>query len=125
MDRVIRTVVGLRPLLRNGGGFRVEKQRFGKKVVIHNYGHGGRGVGMSWGTSHLAVKEALGLGEKTYAVIGCGAVGLATGRLLQRRGFSVTIYAKDLPPHTTSNVAEAQFDPDVRNRTGAPWVLRG
>ncbi len=110
-DRVIRTVVGLRPTL--SSGFRVEKQRFVKKVVIHNYGHGPRGVGMSWGTSHLAVKEALGLGEKTYAVIGCGAVGLATGRLLQRRGFSVTIYAKDLPPHTTSNVAEAQFDPDV------------
>ena len=110
-DRVIRTVVGLRPLLRTG--FRVETERFDAKAVIHNYGHGFRGVGMSWGTSHLAVEEAVKLGQKSFAVIGCGAVGLATGRLLQRRGFSVTIYAKDLPPNTTSNVAGAYFDPDV------------
>ena len=68
---------------------------------------------MSWGTAHLAVEEALQTGQSSYAVAGCGAVGLATGRLLQRRGFNVTIYAKDLPPNTTSNVAEAQFDPEV------------
>ncbi len=68
---------------------------------------------MSWGTSHFAVEEALKTDQRRCAVAGCGAVGLATGRLLQRRGFDVTIYAKDLPPHTTSNVAEAQFDPEV------------
>ena len=61
----------------------------------------------------MAVEEALKTGHSRYAVAGCGAVGLATARLLQRRGFGVTIYAKDLPPNTTSNVAEAQFDPDV------------
>ena len=110
-DRIIRTVVGLRPFRRSG--FRVETERFGEKVVIHNYGHGARGVGMSWGTAHLALEEAMRTGRSKYAVVGCGAVGLATGRLLQRRGFDVTIYAKDLPPHTTSNVAEAQFDPDL------------
>ncbi|HSC27214.1 MAG TPA: FAD-dependent oxidoreductase, partial [Vicinamibacterales bacterium] len=31
--------------------------------------------------------------------------------LLQRRGISVTIYAKDVPPNTTSNVAGAQWGP--------------
>jgi glycine/D-amino acid oxidase-like deaminating enzyme len=42
-------------------------------------------------------------------VIGCGAVGLATARLLQDRGFEVVIYAKEVPPDTTSNVAAALF----------------
>ena len=108
-DRVIRTVVGLRPC--REAFFRVETERLGEKIVIHNYGHCARGVGLSWGTSHLAVEEALRTGQTRYAVLGCGAVGLATGRLLQRQGFAVTIYAKDLPPNTTSNVAAAMFDP--------------
>ena len=45
------------------------------------------------------------------AVVGCGAVGLATARLLQRRGAAVTIYAKEIPPNTTSNIAGAQWGP--------------
>jgi D-amino-acid oxidase len=38
-------------------------------------------------------------------VLGSGVVGFSTARLLQDSGFEVTIYAKDLPPNTTSNVA--------------------
>ncbi len=108
-DRIIRTSVGLRPY--RPSGWRVEVERDGEKIVIHNYGHGGDGVGMSWGTAHLAMEEAHGTGHSRFAVVGCGAVGLATARLLQRQGFEVTIYAKDLPPHTTSNHAFATFDP--------------
>ncbi len=109
-DRVIRTSVGLRPF--RPSGFVVKAESFGNKTVIHNYGHGRSGVTLSWGTSHLAVQEALRTAERRYAVIGCGAVGLATARLLQRRGFEVTIYAKDLPPNTTSNHAGAVWDAD-------------
>jgi len=83
----------------------------GSKKIIHHYGHGGCGVTLSWGTAHLAVGEAYDGGVADYAVIGCGAVGLATARLLQRRGGRVTIYAKDLPPQTTSNIAGAQWQP--------------
>jgi glycine/D-amino acid oxidase-like deaminating enzyme len=57
------------------------------------------------------VKQALQTPHRRVAVLGCGAVGLATGRLLQDRGFSVTIYARDLPPNTTSNIAGAQWMP--------------
>src|SRR5262245_49133060 len=98
-DRVIRTVVGLRPFRRSG--FRVHAEKLGGKTLVHNYGHGGGGITLSWGTSELAVDEAWKTGETRFAVLGCGAVGLATARLLQRRGAEVTIYAKDLPPHTT------------------------
>ena len=64
---------------------------------------------LSWGTADMAVRLALETPHRQAAVIGCGAVGLATARLLQDRGFEVVIYAKDLPPNTTSNVAAALF----------------
>jgi D-amino-acid oxidase len=108
-DRIIRTVVGLRPF--RPSGFVVKGEKLDQKTVIHNYGHGGGGVTLSWGTSHLAVEEAMKTGQTKFAVIGSGAVGLATARLLQKRGGDVTIYAKDLPPATTSNIAGAQWSP--------------
>lgn len=108
-DRVIRTVVGLRPY--RPGGFVVRPERFGGTLVVHNYGHGGGGVTLSWGTAELATREVLRTDAEEVAVLGCGAVGLATARLLQRRGRRVTIYARDLPPETTSNVAGAQWSP--------------
>ncbi len=108
-DRVIRTTVGLRP--HRPSGFVVRAEPLGDKTVVHNYGHGGSGMTLSWGSSHLAMEEALKTEHRTAAVLGCGAVGLATARLLQRYGFSVTIYAKDLPPRTTSNMSAAWFGP--------------
>src|SRR4029079_10969735 len=108
-DRVIRTVVGLRPF--RPSGFVVRAEKLDAHTLIHNYGHGGGGMTMSWGTAHLATELALAGGQTRAAVLGCGGVGLATARLLQRRGFAVTIYAKDLPPNTTSNIAGAQWSP--------------
>ncbi len=117
-ERVIRTVVGLRPYRRSG--VRVEREAFGEKTVVHNYGHGGGGVSLSWGTAQLAIEELEkgGALPEKIAVIGAGAVGLATARLLQRRGAAVTIYAKDLPPQTTSAVAAAQWNPFLVSADG-------
>jgi glycine/D-amino acid oxidase-like deaminating enzyme len=56
-------------------------------------------------------EKALATPHRDAAVVGCGAVGLAAARLLQDRGFTVTIYARDLPPHTTSNIAGAYWSP--------------
>jgi D-amino-acid oxidase len=113
-SRLIRTVVGLRPY--RPEGFLVEANRIGDKFLIHNYGHGGAGVTLSWGTSALAVDLTrdfdLATGSRQFAVLGCGVIGLTTARLIQRRlGGSVTIYAKNLPPETTSNVAGAFWSP--------------
>jgi glycine/D-amino acid oxidase-like deaminating enzyme len=108
-ERVIRTVAGLRPF--RPSGFLVRADRIGGKVIIHNYGHGGCGVTLSWGTGQLCVDLALKTQLRQAAVLGCGAVGLATARLLQDHGFRVTIYAKALPPDTTSNIAGAVWGP--------------
>jgi glycine/D-amino acid oxidase-like deaminating enzyme len=83
----------------------------GKTSVVHNYGHGGGGITLSWGTSKLAVDLGLPGHVGPVAVLGCGAVGLATARLAQEAGFEVTIYTKAMPPETTSNIAGGQWNP--------------
>jgi glycine/D-amino acid oxidase-like deaminating enzyme len=108
-DRVIRTVAGLRPY--RPSGFVVKAETLGRKTLVHNYGHGGAGITMSWGTAYLAVELAARAAASECAVLGCGVVGLSTARLLQQRGFAVTIYTKDLPPNTTSNVAGGLWKP--------------
>jgi glycine/D-amino acid oxidase-like deaminating enzyme len=118
-DRVIREVVGLRPF--RASGFVVDAEKFGHKLLVHNYGHGGGGVTLSWGTASLAVDLARDFvttnrsHPRRFAVLGCGVSGLSTARLLQRRfqngPGTVTIYAKDLPPETTSNIAGAHWSP--------------
>lgn len=108
-DRIIRIDVGLRPF--RPSGFRVERETLGDKVLVHNYGHGGGGITLSWGTAKQAVDLGFDATKPDVAVLGCGAVGLATARLLQERGARVRIYAKDMPPNTTSNVAGAQWWP--------------
>ena len=117
MDAIIRTRVGLRPF--RAAGFVVRGEKFGDKLIIHNYGHGGGGITLSWGSSALAVRELPDSADRRAAVLGCGVMGLSTARLLQARGWQVTIYAKDLPPNTTSNVAGGQWAPTSVFRAGS------
>jgi D-amino-acid oxidase len=37
----------------------VEAERFGTARVVHNYGHGGEGVSLSWGCARDATELAL------------------------------------------------------------------
>ena len=106
--RVIRTVAGLRPY--RASGFVVRREALGDKALVHNYGHGGSGITLSWGSSRLAANLGLPGHSGPVAVIGAGALGLTTARLVQEAGFPVTVYAKALPPHTTSNIAGGQIE---------------
>ncbi|HEY5712849.1 MAG TPA: FAD-dependent oxidoreductase [Allosphingosinicella sp.] len=108
-ERVIRTVAGLRPY--RAGGFVVRAEGLGDKRLVHNYGHGGAGITLSWGSSRLAVQLGLPGHQGPVAVIGAGVMGLTTARLVQEAGFQVTVYTKALPPDTTSNIAGGQFHP--------------
>lgn len=44
-------------------------------------------------------------------VLGCGVSGLSSAIKLQEAGYRVEIWARDLPPHTTSNLAAAIWYP--------------
>lgn len=135
-NRIIREVVGLRPF--RPGGFVVDGERVGEKLLVHNYGHGGAGMTLSWGTAFLALNLARDFlqssprpdlprrratraspvtNRRRFAVLGCGVSGLSTARLLQRQFQSgsdtVTIYTKNLPPETTSNISGALWFPST------------
>ncbi len=124
-DRIIRELVGLRPY--RDQGYRVEAEKAGTKLIIHNYGHGGAGITLSWGTAVEAIDLLKDLpappqtrpnqkqASRRFAVIGCGVNGLSTALMLQRRYSdgtpNVTIYARELPPDTTSNIAGGFWSP--------------
>src|SRR5580704_4133694 len=72
-ERIIRTITGLRPY--RPSGFVVRTESIEGKTIVHNYGHGGGGVTLSWGSAHLAVEQALPTNARRMAVIGAGAVG--------------------------------------------------
>src|SRR5215472_3885447 len=91
-DRIIREVVGLRPY--RPDGFVVSAEKIGAKLLVHNYGHGGAGITLSWGTASLAVDLARDFIQTNppsrvarradrrsatphhFAVLGCGVSGL-------------------------------------------------
>ena len=112
LDRIFRVTVCLRPF--RAAGPRLDVERVGDKTVVHNYGHGGSGWSLSWGSSSVAVGKALAVGERNVAVIGCGALGLTSAILLQRTGAKVTIYAKERPPDVRSARATGSWTPDSR-----------
>ncbi len=112
LDRVIKETVGLRPFRESGP--RIEKEQLGNKVLVHNYGHGGSGWSLSWGTGHQARTLVDTTGTKEVALLGCGTVGIATATLLQESGYQVTIYTKDVPPNVTSNLATGTWSPSSR-----------
>src|SRR5258708_1336429 len=112
VDRIFRVTVCLRPF--RAAGPRLDVERVGDKTVVHNYGHGGSGWSLSWGSSSIAVEKAMAAGQRDVAVIGCGALGLTSAILLQRAGAKVTIYAKERPPEVRSSRATGAFTPDSR-----------
>jgi D-amino-acid oxidase len=111
-DRITQISVCTRPFRAQGP--RIELERIAAKNVVHNYGHGGSGWSLSWGSSTVAVELAMGTGERNIAVLGCGALGLTSATLLQRAGAHVTIYAKELPPNVRSSLATGVWTPDSR-----------
>ncbi|WP_299324301.1 FAD-dependent oxidoreductase [Parasphingopyxis sp.] len=122
---MIRTIAGLRPY--RPSGYRVETQPLDGKTIVHNYGHGGAGISLCWGSSREAIALGLPGHAGPVAVIGAGALGLTTARLLQEAGFPVRIYAKALPPNTTSNIAGGQIMPGSYYDRGAVtqnWLAR-
>ena len=111
-DRITAITVCTRPFRAQGP--RLDVEQLAGKTIVHNYGHGGSGWSLSWGSSAIAVDKAMASGERQIAVLGCGAMGLTSALLLQRSGARVTIYARDLPPNVRSSLATGLWTPDSR-----------
>ena len=112
VDRITSITVCTRPFRPQGP--RLDVERIGNQTVVHNYGHGGSGWSLSWGSGAIATDNVLATGAREVAVIGCGALGLTSALLLQRAGLRVTIYAKDLPPNVRSALATGVWSPASR-----------
>ena len=79
-DRIVRTTVGLRP--HRDAGFVLKTDKLDDRLLIHNYGHGGAGMSLAWGTGLMAAEFATAHQARQAAVIGCGSVGLTSARQL-------------------------------------------
>src|SRR3989344_2465298 len=70
------------------------------------------------------ISESSARPKKPVLILGAGVSGLSTGIILQKNGFQTKIWAKDVPPNTTSNTAAAFWYPFIVNppEKAARWA---
>ena len=117
-DQLIDVKCCIRPL--RAAGPNLGTETVGDALVIHNYGHGGSGWSLSWGSAEIAVGKALATLPREIAVIGCGIIGLTTAVVAQRAGLKVTIYAREMIQRTRSFRASGSFTPGSRIALAEP-----
>ncbi len=121
----MRASGGLRP--HRDGGVRLGRdlafeQATPGKYLIHNYGHGGAGITLSWGCAAKVRDEVAAIVRRwpsrrpapKVAILGAGVIGLTVADELRRLSprLSITVYRKEASvEHTTSFIAGGQFEP--------------
>ena len=108
-DRIIGYSMGIRPC--RTSGIRLESELFKDKIIIHNYGHGGSGITLSWGSAQRVLEilddelvKTRSAIDQPIAIIGAGVIGLSVAHELLDKGYKVSIYAKDFPPNVTASI---------------------
>ena len=108
-------VAGVRPY--REGSYRLDAESVSGKFVVHNYGHGGAGITLSWGCADRVqdtVRKHLVASQGTEAaVLGAGVMGLTAATLLLDLGLKVTVYSDRKPVETTSFKAGGQWAASV------------
>ena len=104
-------IAGVRPY--RNGSYRLEAETTSGKFIVHNYGHGGAGITLSWGCAAKVrdiVQQHLTLANnRAVAVLGAGVMGLTAATLLLDLDLNVTIYSDRKPADTTSARAGGQW----------------
>ena len=126
LRRTTPFVVGIRPHRKGGVHLELENEpipsRFGPKFLIHNYGHGGAGITLSFGCASVVADHVRMLMRDMHrrrthpsvAVIGSGVIGLTVAAELRRRWrkLPIAMYTKELDVRkTTSYISGGQFGP--------------
>lgn len=121
-----RHKAGIRPHRIGGVKLELEKEPVdtpnGRKFFIHNYGHSGAGITLSWGCASHVVDHVQTVMSKltgtntrpSVAVLGIGIIGLTVATELRRKWprLPITVYAKNLDVSTTTSfIAGGQFEP--------------
>lgn len=128
-EDIIGSNAGIRPFRK--GGINLETQYLQGRTIYHNYGHGGAGATLAYGTAKHVVDRFLAENKQAnfpVAVLGSGYMGLMTANLLADQGYKVTIYADLFPQQKlqiqtlclTSLIAGGLWMPfgiDAQNRT--------
>ncbi|MEO1220351.1 MAG: FAD-dependent oxidoreductase, partial [Pseudomonadota bacterium] len=107
-----KITVCLRPFRTSGP--RLEVDRAGQRVLIHNYGHGGSGWSLAWGYAEAARDLVARSRPNAVTVIGAGAIGLTAAIAIAETGVRVTIAARDMPMESASAKATGVWSPSSR-----------
>jgi glycine/D-amino acid oxidase-like deaminating enzyme len=104
-------IAGVRPY--RNSSYRLEAETISNRFFVHNYGHGGAGITLSWGCAakvrDIVGAYLVGSKETRVAVLGAGVMGLTAATRMLDLGLSVTIYSDRLPAQTTSAKAGGQW----------------
>jgi glycine/D-amino acid oxidase-like deaminating enzyme len=104
-------IAGVRPY--RNSSYRLESELIADKFIVHNYGHGGAGITLSWGCASkvrkIVQEHIVASHDGDAAVLGAGVMGMTAATLLRDLGLNVTIYSDRKPTDTTSSKAGGQW----------------
>jgi glycine/D-amino acid oxidase-like deaminating enzyme len=104
-------IAGVRPYRK--GSYRLDAEAISGKLIVHNYGHGGCGITLSWGCAEkvrgIVQNHLVSSPDKDVAVLGAGVMGLTAATRLLELGLKVTIYSDRKVADTTSFKAGGQW----------------
>jgi len=114
-------IAGVRPF--RNGSYRLDAETDSGKFIVHNYGHGGAGITLSWGCAakvrDIVQSHLVNSNDKDVAVLGAGVMGMTAATRLLDLGLKVTIFSDRKPAETTSFKAGGQWEFD-----GKPQYLK-
>lgn len=111
------------------GGFNIKAEIKNEKLIVHNYGHGGAGYALLFGSVNealaefsRALEENPSFKDKPICVIGAGCMGCLTAIELTKQGYQARIAAKAFDGLASNHAAgtswfvSIQVDPDEQPR---------